>query len=155
MRYELDLGSVSSPLCVWKLERVCSQTKLCQLRFIAIKYTLIDIVVFDYIHFAKYELDIFKSVHWNYVTWFPSNAMFHCLVNMRLQILAKVDMETNLYCLLMYDTVWFGGSVSTFRRNLRHQGGKAYHLSLVEFFSPPLFKNWIFTRFLHCTFHDV
>ena len=25
-------GSVSSPLCVWKLEGVCSQTQLCQLR---------------------------------------------------------------------------------------------------------------------------
>jgi len=25
-------GSVSSPLCVWELERVCSQTQLCQLR---------------------------------------------------------------------------------------------------------------------------
>ena len=28
----MRLGSVSSPLCVWKLERVCSQTQLCQLR---------------------------------------------------------------------------------------------------------------------------
>ena len=28
------LGSMSSPWCVWKLERVCSQTKLCQLRWI-------------------------------------------------------------------------------------------------------------------------
>ena len=26
------VGSVSSPLCVWKLERVCSQTQLCRLR---------------------------------------------------------------------------------------------------------------------------
>ena len=26
------LGSVSSPLCVWKLERICSQTQLYQLR---------------------------------------------------------------------------------------------------------------------------
>ena len=26
------LGSVSSPLCVCKLERVCSQTQLCQLK---------------------------------------------------------------------------------------------------------------------------
>ena len=29
----LEIGSVSSPLCVWKLERVCSQTQLCQLRY--------------------------------------------------------------------------------------------------------------------------
>ena len=28
----MKIGSVSSPLCVWKLERVCSQTQLCQLR---------------------------------------------------------------------------------------------------------------------------
>ena len=28
----IQFGSVSSPLCVWKLERVCSQTQLCQLR---------------------------------------------------------------------------------------------------------------------------
>jgi len=28
------LGSVSSPMCVWKLERVCSQIQLCQLRCI-------------------------------------------------------------------------------------------------------------------------
>ena len=28
----LKIGSVSSPLCVCKLERVCSQTQLCQLR---------------------------------------------------------------------------------------------------------------------------
>ena len=27
----LPFGSVSSPLCVWELERVCSQTQLCQL----------------------------------------------------------------------------------------------------------------------------
>ena len=27
-----SIGSVSSPLCVWILERVCSQTQLCQLR---------------------------------------------------------------------------------------------------------------------------
>jgi len=30
--YQTLLGSVSSPLCVWKLERVCSQTQLCHLR---------------------------------------------------------------------------------------------------------------------------
>ena len=32
--FSVALGSVSSPLCacVWKLERVCSQTQLCQLR---------------------------------------------------------------------------------------------------------------------------
>ena len=29
---EVFFGSMSSPLCVWELERVCSQTQLCQLR---------------------------------------------------------------------------------------------------------------------------
>jgi hypothetical protein len=53
----------------------------------------------------RYEFNIFKSVDFNYITCFSSNAMFHCLVNMRLQILAKVDVETSLYCLLKCDTV--------------------------------------------------
>ena len=30
----MNVGNVSSKLCVWKLERVCSETQLCQLRCI-------------------------------------------------------------------------------------------------------------------------
>ena len=36
MRRTDNLGSVSSPLCVWKLGRLCSQTQLFQLRLMAI-----------------------------------------------------------------------------------------------------------------------
>jgi hypothetical protein len=43
----------------------------------------------------RYDLDLCKSVHLNFVSCFSSNAMFHCLVNTRLQILAKLDKETS------------------------------------------------------------
>ena len=36
----LKLGSVSSPLCMWKFERLCSQTRLCQLTLILLTWRI-------------------------------------------------------------------------------------------------------------------